>query len=160
MLATIREKFSGTVKLIFQPAEEVLGGAKKIIAAGAMDNPKADSIVALHCSPEYYIGQVGIATGGIMASSDKFVVTMKGKGAHASTPFQGINPVLGVSMAITALQNIVGQEINTIEQAVVQTCTIEGGTAFNIIPEKASFSGTIRCLNSSVRDKIEESFKE
>ena len=156
LLNTMTDSFSGTVKLVFQPAEEGLCGSKLIINAGAMENPTVDNIVCLHAWPPFKAGEVGAWPGQYMASADTFKVKMIGKGGHGCRPYRAVNPIVATSMAITALQNIVSSEIVTAEQAVVTVCMLNAGTAINIIPDEVMFGGTVRCLDEGVRQELKK----
>lgn len=159
ILNEMKDNFSGVVKLIFQPAEEALAGSLDIINSGALEKPDVDAIICLHGWPYFKVGEVGAWPGQYMASGDKFQVKMVGKSGHGARPYKAINPIIAASSAINAIPNIVSNEIETAEQAVVTVCTIHAGTAFNIIPDMAEFRGTVRCLDPIVRDEIETRFK-
>lgn len=163
LLNGIRDQFSGTVKLVFQPAEEGRGGAKKMVEAGAMDNPRPDVIIALHGNAYLNVGEMGINERFSSASADSFEITVKGKGGHGARPHKAVNPVLCAAHIVTALQNIVSTEINALESAVVTVASIHGGTASNIIADDVTLSGTVRCLQEKnrdiIRDKIERIVK-
>lgn len=159
LLTSLRDRFSGTVKLIFQPGEESGDGAQRMLAAGVLEAPHVDNIVALHGWPPVNVGQVGAWPGQYMASADEFKVIMTGKGGHGCRPYLAINPIVASAQAITALQSIVSNEIVTAQQAVVSVCTCHGGTGATSIPNAAEFEGTVRCLDPDVRlqlrDRIE-----
>ena len=156
LLNTIRNEFSGIVKLVFQPAEEGRGGAKKMVEAGAMDNPRPDVIIALHGNSYLNAGEMGINERFSSASSDSFEITVKGKGGHGARPHKAVNPVLCAAHIVTALQNIVSTEIDALESAVVTVASIHGGTASNVIADDVKLSGTVRCLQEKNRDFIKE----
>lgn len=158
-LAANRDKFSGTVKLIFQPAEETFSGARHLIEHGATENPYIDIMTSLHGTPAYQLGQYAIASGKIMASSDEYHISFIGKSAHASRPVEGRNALLAASHAIIALQEIVPNEVKSKEEAVVNTCVLHCGTAANIVPDKAVISGTVRCLDPEVRKTLEAAIR-
>jgi len=155
LLSSMRDKFSGTVKLIFQPAEEVLDGAKSMVESGVLENPKVDTIVALHGWPGLEVGKIGVFSGRYMASADRFIVKIIGSGGHGAYPHISADPVLAAAHTVVALQNIVSREIDASERVVISVCTLDGGKAFNVIPEEVRFSGTVRCLNESVQNTIE-----
>jgi len=159
LLSGMRDSLTGTVKFVFQPAEEGLGGAKSIIDSGALDDPKVESIVCLHAWPYQNVGEVGAWPGKYMASADEFLFKIIGQGGHGARPYKAVNPVQAAALAIVALQNIVPCEIVTSEQAVVTVCTVRAGTAFNIIPDSVEFGGTVRCLDPGVRDELETRIK-
>jgi len=151
LLNSMKESFSGTVKLIFQPSEEGLNGSKEMIAAGVLENPKVDNIVMIHGWPQFKVGEVGSWPGQYMASADSFKVRIVGKGGHGCRPFKALNPIVAASQIVSALQNIVSSEIDTFAPAVVTVCKFNAGTAFNIIPDDAIFEGTVRTLDENVR---------
>ncbi len=154
LLSQMRDGFSGVVKLIFQPAEEVLGGAKAMVDAGVLRDPVVDTVVALHGWPEVETGNIGVFAGHYMASADKFTIKLRGKGAHGAYPHRASDPVLAGAHAVVAFQNIVSREIDALDHVVVSVCTLNGGNAFNVIPEEVGFSGTVRCHKESVRKTI------
>jgi len=154
LLSSLRKEFSGTVKFIFQPGEEVLIGAKSMVAAGVLENPKPDTIVALHSWPYLEIGKIGVWPGAYMASADKFTVTMTGSGGHGAYPHKAKDPLLAAAYGVISLQNIVSRQIDALEKVVVSVCTINAGKAFNVIPEEVVFTGTVRCHNQEIRESI------
>lgn len=151
LLASLRGEFGGTVKVIFQPAEERLYGAQRMIEAGALEHPKVDTVIALHCWPPFQAGEVGMWPGQYMASADAFEIEVVGKGGHGCRPYQAVNPIVAASQIVTSLQNIVSSEVVTAQQAVITTCIFQAGNAFNIIPGIAKVGGTVRCLDEGVR---------
>lgn len=155
LLSSMRDKFSGTVKLIFQPGEETLYGAKSMVAAGVLENPKVDTIVALHGWPQVELGKIGVWPGPYMASADAFTVKIYGGGGHGAYPHRSRDPLLAAVHAVDALQSIVAREIDAADKVVISVCTIHGGTAFNIIPEEVTFSGTVRCHDKETRMSIQ-----
>ena len=156
LLSSMRDRFCGTVKLIFQPAEEVLSGAESMVESGVLENPKVDTITALHGWPPLDVGKIGVFPGPYMASADKFTVKIIGKGGHGAYPHKSTDPVLATAHAVVTLQNIVGREIDALDRVVISVCTLDCGKAFNVIPEEVRFSGTVRCLNEGIRKTIEE----
>jgi len=158
-----RSSFPGNVKLIFQPAEEGPGGAKKMIDEGALDNPAVDAIVGLHIgtiSKEVGNGQVGLHYGAMMASLDDFRIEVIGKGSHGAMPELGADPIVMSAQVINALQTIVSREIRPTSPAVVSIGVIQGGRAFNIIPDRVEMIGTARATNGFVREKIAARIEE
>jgi len=156
LLSTMTDSFSGVVKLIFQPAEEIFRGSKEIIDAGALKDPDVDNIVCLHGWPQFKVGQVGAWPGQYMASADTFKVKMTGKGGHGCRPYKAVNSIVAASMAVIAIQNIVSSEITTAQQAVISVCMFNAGTAINIIPDEVVFGGTVRCLDEGVRQELKK----
>lgn len=156
LLHSLRDRFSGTVKLIFQPGEETLLGAKSMVAAGVLENPAVDTIVALHAWPQLPVGTIGLWPGPYMASADKFTVKVFGGGGHGAYPHRSRDPLLAATYAVQAVNTIVSREIDAADKVAISVCTIHGGTAFNIIPEEVIFQGTVRCHDNTVRYSIKE----
>lgn len=152
--------FAGTVKFIFQPAEEgppagEEGGAALMIKEGVLENPKADAIVGLHIKAEYRVGEIVYKPKGFMAASQRFVIDVKGKQAHGSTPWQSIDPILIAAKIVDGLQTIVSRNIDlTKEGAVISVGSVHSGIRFNIIPESAQIVGTIRTLDRDMKEVI------
>ena len=151
---------NGQVKFIFQPAEEGGHGAREMIADGALENPKVDTIVAAHVAPLIPFGTVGIYLREACASADAFHIRISGKGAHAAYPHLSRDPVFGGAQLITAIQSIVSRNTDPSQGLVVSVTQVQAGTATNVIPEKINIAGTIRALNEEVRklamDRLEE----
>jgi amidohydrolase len=160
MLHAHREELAGTIKLLFQPAEEGMGGAESVIAAGALDNPRVDLAIGLHVWNEQPLGWLGIATGPTMAGADKFNIRLTGKGAHGAAPHAGVDPVAAGAQIITALQTIVSRNVAPLKSAVVSVTTFHSGDAFNVIPQYAELSGTIRTFEPAVRETVLRRFFE
>jgi len=154
LLSSMRDRFSGTVKLLFQPAEEALGGAKSMVEAGVLENPEVDTVVALHGWPGVETGRIGVFSGPYMASADKFTVKVVGKGGHGAYPHRLSDPVLPAAHAVVAFQDIVSREIDALDHVVISVCSLNGGKAFNVIPEEVVFIGTVRCQKERVRESI------
>ncbi|MBU6159035.1 MAG: amidohydrolase [Bacteroidetes bacterium] len=165
VLATHRKEIPGTVKFIFQPAEEGApgdeeGGAALMVKEGVMDNPKVDAIFGLHISSGLDIGKIEYKSGAFMASVDWFYITVKGKGAHGASPWNGIDPIMVSAQIINGLQTIVSRsEDLTTSPVVITVGKIEGGVRENIIPESVSFSGTIRTLDENIHLDVHEKIK-
>ena len=157
MLSSMRDRFSGTVKLLFQPAEEGLGGARYMIKNGALENPRPDFVLGIHGHNGFNVGEIAFRNGPSMASSDLFTVTIKGKSGHGAYPHRiGSDPVQAASGAILALQSIVTRQIDAIDSVVLSVCEIHGGSAKNIIPETVQFGGTVRCQSPEVRNSMKD----
>lgn len=154
LLMALREHFSGTVKLIFQPGEESGNGAEKMVLAGVLESPHVDNIVAQHGWPFFDTGKVGAWPGQYMASSDEFRVVITGKGGHGCRPYLAVNPIVAAAQAIMALQNIVSSEVVTAKQAVISVCQCHGGTSATSIPDQIVLEGTVRCLDEEVRRQL------
>jgi amidohydrolase len=160
LLQKKRDSFSGTVKLLFQPAEETVGGAKLLIAAGALENPRVDAIFGLHVDPELDVGRVGLHFGQRNASSDNLQIIVHGIAAHAAYPYLGVDAIVAAAHVITALQAIVSRNLDARDAAVVSLGTINGGTQANILADRVELVGTVRCLDQATRTLVLQRIKE
>jgi amidohydrolase len=160
ILQAHRDKLNGKVKFVFQPAEEGLGGAQKMVAAGVLNQPKPDVALAMHVWNDKPFGWIGISPGPIMAAADTFRVEITGKGGHGASPHQTIDPVITASQMILALQQIVARNVNPLESAVVSVTAIRAGEAFNVIPASAELKGTIRTFQPEVRRLVHERVRQ
>ncbi len=147
--------FDGTVFLIFQPAEEGGGGARRMIEEGLFDQCPMDAVFGMHNWPGIAAGNFAVKTGGMMASSNEFEVTVRGKGAHAAQPQKGIDPVMIAVQIAQSWQTIVSRNVNPLEPAVLSLTQIHSGSATNVIPDNASLIGTVRTFSTEVLDLIE-----
>lgn len=160
ILSKHKDKIKGTVKFIFQPAEEgpppgEEGGAKLMIKKGVLENPKVDVIFGLHLRSMVEVGQIHYKPGGAMAAVERFVINVKGKQAHGASPWFGVDPILISAKIIDGLQSIISRESKLINEAAVITVgKITSGVRFNIIPETAELIGTVRTLDPDMRDLI------
>ncbi len=152
-LHALQDQIRGTVKLIFQPAEEQAAGGRYIIEEGILDGVSA--VFALHTWPSLPLGQIGIRPGPAMASADVFEITVRGSGCHAADPGAGIDPVMVAAHIVVALQSIVSREIDPWESAVVTVAQIQAGHASNVIPDTAKMIGTFRAFTPAVRERLE-----
>lgn len=146
LLAAHKDELQGTIKFIFQPAEEMDGGAAHMIAEGALENPSLDYIMGFHVWNELPIGSYGLVPGPMMAASEIFNVKISGKGGHGAQPHATRDPILAAAHVITALQSIVSRNVDPLDTAVVSVCQVEAGTANNIIPQEALLTGTLRAF--------------
>ncbi|MBM3211670.1 amidohydrolase [Candidatus Poribacteria bacterium] len=153
ILAKMRDKIHGNVKFIFQPAEEIAGGAKLMVEAGVLDNPKVDGIIALHVWPGIDVGTIGVRSGPAMASMDKFEIVVRGPGGHGAMPHLANDPVVASAQIINTLQTVVSRTIDPIQPVVFSVCMIHGGDAFNIIPKEVRMIGTARTLDDQVKER-------
>ena len=160
VLSKHKDKIKGSIKFIFQPAEEgpppgEEGGAKLMVKEGVLENPKVDAIYGLHINSGTPVGTITLKPEGIMAAVERFVVTVKGKGSHGSAPWSGVDPILISAKIIDGFQTIISREAYLIEApAVITVGKITSGTRFNVIPESAELIGTVRTLNPDMRTKI------
>lgn len=149
-----QSEMAGTLKFVFQPAEEGLGGAIAMIADGVLNNPRPDVALALHVwTPEPY-GKVRVIEGPCMASSSVFTLTVQGKGGHGAAPHQAVDPVLAAAHIVSALQSIVSRNMDPQESVVVSIGQFLAGTTFNIIPDRAFLKGTVRSYNNELHRQI------
>jgi amidohydrolase len=160
LLVAHKDEFKGTAKLIFQPAEEGLGGADVMVAEGVLENPKVDAALALHLWNVKPLGWIGTTPGPMMAAAETFKVTLTGKGGHGAAPHFTIDPVLAAAQIVTALQSIVSRNVDPQKTAVVSVTMVHGGDAFNVIPSKAELQGTIRTFDKDVRQTVLKRFRE
>ena len=157
ILSEMKNELNGTVKLIFQPAEEITLGAKKMIQAGALDG--VDGVFGIHVWSDIEHGFVCIQEGPLMASSDFFTINVHGKGGHGSAPHQGVDAVISSSAIVMNLQSIVSRELSPLEPAVVSVGSLNVGSSFNVIASEGTICGTTRCFNPDVRNKFPEMIK-
>ncbi len=161
VLAGLGEDLPGTVKFIFQPAEEgtpdqSVGGAQLMMQEGAFDAPTPDAVFGLHVFP-YPVGVIATRPGGLMASSDFFRITVKGKQTHGAVPWAGVDPIVTASQIVMALQTITSRQLDaTLTPSIVTVGKIEGGVRNNIIPESVEMVGTIRTFDAQTRLDIHE----
>jgi amidohydrolase len=141
------EAFAGTVKIIFQPAEEGLGGAEPMIAAGVLKEPTVDAMIGLHLWNNLPLGTVGVRSGALMAAVECFECVIHGQGGHGAIPQQTIDSVVVGAQIVNALQTIVARNINPIDSAVVTVGEFHAGTAHNVIADTAKMAGTVRYFN-------------
>lgn len=159
-LAQHRHTFSGTVKLIFQPAEESPGGAKPMIEAGVLENPTVDAMIGLHLWQQLPLGTVGIRSGALMAAVETFRCTVLGRGGHGAIPQQTIDSIVVAAQIVNALQTIVARNIDPIDSAVVTVGEFHAGTACNIIADTARLSGTVRYFNPKYADYFHDRIEQ
>lgn len=155
VLNNLKDRFSGCVKLMFQPGEETSGGAEPMISAGILKNPNVDTCVALHIEPSLMVGEARFKAGAAYSSPDEFEIKIKGKGGHGALPHLCTDPIVIAAEIITALQTIPSRMIDPFEPAVVSVCSIHGGSAYNVIPDTVTIGGTARSFNLEIRDKLD-----
>jgi amidohydrolase len=164
VLMKLKDKLHGTVKFIFQPAEEgppigEEGGARLMIAEGVLEKPMPEAIFGLHVMPTYDAGDVALGPGGFMAASDRFTITIHGRMTHGSKPQDGIDAVYVASQVVTALQAIPSREVDARRSLVVSVGTFNGGNRWNIIADKAVLTGTVRTLDPETWAEIPKRFE-
>jgi amidohydrolase len=165
ILTSMKNNLKGSVKFIFQPAEEGApqgeeGGAELMVAEGVLENPKVDVIFGLHVWSLKEAGTIGYRPESTMAASDGLRITVKGKQTHGSTPWTGVDPITVSAQIIMGLQTIISRQTELTEDAAVITIgSIHGGVRSNIIPDQVEMVGTIRTLNTEMQDKIHEKIR-
>ena len=165
VLSKLRDQISGAIKFIFQPAEEGApqgeeGGALLMIKEGALENPRPSAIFGLHTMPGIEAGQIGYHSGAAMASSDRFTITIRGKGSHGAQPQLGVDAVTIAAEAVTALQTIRSRRIDPLEPLVITVGTINGGERYNIVAGEVKMAGTMRTFNEDVRQRAQEMMRQ
>lgn len=159
VLAGLGDELPGTVKFIFQPAEEgtpdgSVGGAELMLMEGAFTNPKPDVVFGLHVFP-FPVGTINTRPGGLMASSDRYQITINGKQTHGAVPWAGVDPIVTASQVVLGLQTIISRQLDaTLTPSIVTVGRIEGGVRNNIIPESVELEGTIRTFDAATRTDI------
>ncbi len=151
ILSQKRKDFCGKVKLLFQPAEETIGGAKRMIEDGCMQNPEVDYVLGLHVEPTLDVGQVGVRYGKMYAASDMIDLKIKGKGSHGAHPDEGVDAIMVAAMVLQGVQNIVGRNVSPLESAVCTFGRIEGGLVRNQIADEVKMQGILRTLTPEMR---------
>jgi len=164
VLMRLRDRIPGSVKLIFQPAEEGVpagetGGASLMVQENVLADPAVAAIFALHVDPELATGTLGYRSGATMAASDSFQVVVNGRQSHGAMPWQGVDPIVSSAAIITAIQTIHSRGIDTRKPVVISVGAVHGGTAWNIIPDKVTLQGTIRTYDADTRTKVLEQFR-
>ena len=149
-------ELSGTVRLIFQPAEENFQGGHQVIAAGGLEDVSA--IIGYHNNPHLKPGQLGLRSGAIMAGVEQFEVIVKGSSAHAARPDLGIDTVLTITTMVNSLQSIIARTVSPFDSAVLSVTHIDAGTTWNVLPDSGFFEGTIRTFNPEIRQQVLERF--
>ena len=157
LLDGLADELSGSVRFVFQPAEEEEGGGKLMIAKGLLAaEPRPESAFALHGWAGMPARSVGAAAGPVMAAADRFFLTVKGRGGHGALPHRAADPVLAAAELITSLQAVVSRSVDPLEPAVLSVCSIHGGNASNVIPDEVTLEGTVRYFDRALRALIEE----
>lgn len=157
VLKDLAPQLAGTVRLIFQPAEEVLEGAAAMIAEGAADG--VDIALGFHNHPDMPVGSFGFVRGPCLAASDRFDLVVQGKSGHAAHPYAAVDPIVAAAHFITQAQTVVSREIKPLHPAVVTVGMVQGGATYNIIPERVHLKGTVRTLHAAARDTAEAALR-
>ncbi|CAM8980809.1 unnamed protein product [Rhodiola kirilowii] len=158
LLSSKKNEFKGTVKLVFQPAEEGRAGAYHMLKEGVLDD--AQGIFGLHVAPALPIGSIASKPGPVLASSGRFISVIQGKGGHAAMPHLNTDPIVAASFAIISLQQLVSRETDPLDARVVTVAMIEGGQAFNVIPDTVQFGGTYRSMTTEGRIQLQRRIRE
>lgn len=163
VLSENKNEINGNIKLIFQPAEESPGGAEPMLKDGAFENPKVDAVLGLH------VGNLGnndrpgtiiVCYGNMMACLDRFVIKLIGKGCHGAYPQLGVDPVVMTSYFLSAIQSIVSRETAAADSVVITVGKINGGQAYNVVPENVEIEGTVRAVDQKIRENIAKRMEE
>ena len=165
VLASMKRSLPGTVKFIFQPAEEgpppgEEGGAELMLKEGVFDNPKPSAVFGLHTHAALEVGELGLTIGPAMAAVDQFIITIKGKQSHGAYPHKSVDPIIMATEVVTAFQTIRSRSLSPLEPSVVTVGIIRGGERFTIIPEEVHLEGTVRTYDPEVQDMVEKRMNE
>jgi len=160
LLAARREALSGNVKFFFQPNEEQEGGAKDMIQAGCMEDPKVDAVFGCHVAPDLPAGKIAVSYGICYAASNPFLVEIHGKSSHGAEPHLGIDAIVAGAHIVAALQTLVSRTLDPVEPAVVTVGSFHGGTCMNVIADAVRLEGMIRTLEPATRERLKEKFRE
>ena len=159
LLARHREAWSGTAKFVFQPAEEIVGGALAMIQDGVLNDPKPDHTLSMHVWSMDTLGKIGMTDGPTMAAADGFKIIVHGRGTHGASPHQGADPIVAAAQIVLALQTIVSRNVDPLDQAVVTVGMIHGGSAQNIVPDRVELAGTTRAFKDELIVMMRERIK-
>ena len=160
LLASRRDSFDGSVRFVWQPGEENRAMGRDLIEAGALENPRADLVTALHGMPGLPVGVLALRNGAMMASCAHFKVTIRGRGGHSSRPHQAVDPVVAAAAVVVELQSVVSRRIDPQQAAVLSVCRIAGGELANVIPDEVVLEGTARALDMNVAAALESGLRE
>ncbi len=161
LLLERRGEFAGTVKLVFQPSEEMPpGGAKPMIAEGVLEDPHVDAAFGLHLAQEQPLGTIAVAAGPTMAAADMFFLTIQGRGGHGARPHGTVDPIVVGAQIVTALQTIVSRERDPLTPAVITVGAFLAGSAPNVIPDTATLRGTVRSFSAEERQRLADRIRE
>jgi amidohydrolase len=157
VLRAMAPQIAGRVVLVFQPAEEVLEGAAAMIAEGAAEG--VDMALGFHNHPDMPVGRFGYVRGAALAASDRFDIILRGRSGHAAHPYAAVDPIVAAAGLIGQLQTVVSREMKPLHPAVVTVGMFQGGTTYNIIPERVHLKGTVRTLHPEAREKAEAAIR-
>jgi amidohydrolase len=158
LLSALKDRLAGEVRFIFQPAEEgpPVGdsGAKGMVAAGVLDNPRVAAVCALHVAPNLDVGHIRYGPGVVMAGADRIILTVTGKSAHGATPHRGVDPILTAAQVLNQIQAFLAQQIDARSPKILTFGRIQGGNRFNILADAVTLEGSLRYLRDSVRQEV------
>lgn len=154
ILAKTAPSLTGNVFFVFQPAEETANGAETMLQDGALDGVTADSAVAIHTLTLWPAGTIAICSGAAMASADRVTISVTGRGGHGASPHLAVDPVVAAAQIITALQTLISRETPPLDVAILSITMLRAGTAFNIIPDTVKMTGTLRCFDPNLRERL------
>lgn len=162
ILAAFRDDLNGSVKFLFQPAEEINLGAKKMMELNCLENPKVDAIFGMHNSPEIPVGTVAVKNGPLMAAVDRIIFTIKGHGGHGGIPQRNVDPIVAAAAIIQATQTVVSRNVSPIDSAVISICNVKAGegTTNNVTPDEVKMYGTVRTYRKEVQAMIDRRLHE
>ena len=159
LLSRQRQRLAGRVKLVFQPAEEGLGGAMAMIRDGVLQQPAPDFAFGLHLWNQFAFGQAAVQAGPLLAAADEFRLTVTGRGSHGAMPHEGIDAIVAAAQVVTALQTVVSRSIDPTQTAVLTIGTVHGGQAFNVLAGDVTMTGTVRTFDAAVRQQVWQSIE-
>ncbi len=160
IISELKDKLNGYVKLIFQPAEEGVGGAKRMVDEGVLEDPKVNIIFGMHVWNTLDAGLIGVKSGPLLAATGRIEIEVEGRGGHGASPHLTVDPVVVAASIILNLQTVISRNLDPLESGVVSICSVHSGTAYNIIPQKALLTGTYRALKFEIRDLIKKRIRE
>ena len=160
ILAGLGGKLRGTVKLLFQPAEETVGGAQLLIEAGALDDPPVAAVFGLHVEPDIEAGRIEVRYGQRNASSDEVSLTIHGRSGHGAYPADTVDAIVIAAQVVSALQTVVSRNVDARDAAVVSFGTVQGGVASNVVANQVKLTGTVRCLDQTIRERVLKRVRE
>ncbi len=160
ILTSLRDQMPGSIKFVFQPAEEGLGGAECMVNDGVLADPEPDYALAFHLWNERPVGWIGLTPGPLMAGAELFEITITGVGGHGAIPHEATDPILTAAHVISGLQSVISRNVDPLQSAVLSVTKIRAGETFNVIPEQASICGTIRTFLPEVRSRVLQRVEE
>ena len=160
VLERLRDSFSGSVRFVFQPGEELVAAGKDLVQAGVLENPKADAVVALHAWAGHPVGTIGAKPGAMMAAADIFSLTIRGRGGHGSRPERTVDPILTATRIIDRLYALPSRRLGALEPVVISICSIHGGTNANVIPDEVVVQGSVRYLTRESGELLPRLFEQ